>query len=153
MSRIRNYTGAQRTRLAIEEGLPSTFISESKSPIPIPPSCLKCFVPFAMTRHVQRGLCGVCHPATMFTGTLSDFPLTKPLVNGGYVTTGRYAHRHIIETELGRPLHPHERVVHLNAVRDDNRPSNLVVETSLVPKSKRIEDIIAFAEMIKSIYP
>jgi hypothetical protein len=61
-------------------------------------------------------------------------------------------HRHIMEGMLGRRLLPGEEVHHRNAVRSDNRPSNLQLWTTSHPAGSTVADKVAWAREILALY-
>lgn len=62
-------------------------------------------------------------------------------------------HRHVMEQKLGRKLYPEETVHHVNGDRFNNDLSNLELFSSRHGPGQRINDKVAFAIEILTLYP
>jgi hypothetical protein len=69
-------------------------------------------------------------------------------VNGHFVPE----HRHVMEQKIGRSLIKGENVHHVNGIRNDNRPENLELWLRAQPHGQRVEDKIAWAKELLSLY-
>lgn len=126
------------------------------------------------TRWVCRCECGVekvvsAANLVKSNGTRSCGCFRRPAgtgsINRGYVIMYRPDHpnawpsnglvaEHIVVMSdlLGRPLRPGENVHHKNGVRNDNRPTNLELWTTMQPAGKRVAELVDWARQILDLY-
>lgn len=61
-------------------------------------------------------------------------------------------HREVLAQVIGRPLLPEESAHHKNGDRSDNRPENLELWSKSQPAGQRVEDKVAWAFELLSLY-
>lgn len=129
---------------------------------PLPVQQEHCDVADCQRVHYSGGWCNFHWQRKRAGKPFSDPPMAYP-IGGTRATTAGYRelkttsgwslqHRVVMESAIGRALHPDETVHHINGVKDDNRLENLELWASHHPPGQRVEDLLAWADEIEARY-
>lgn len=86
-----------------------------------------------VAQDVYRYVCCYGHPNARANGMIAE-------------------HRLVMSNLLGRALHAHETVHHINGVRTDNRPENLELSSKGQPAGQRVADKLTWARELLRRY-
>jgi hypothetical protein len=109
------------------------------------------------------GMCNMHYKRIRRTGAAGSYERLRARVGLRITAKGyRYAnvdgksvpeHRLIMERKLGRPLHKHENVHHIDGDKLNNDPSNLELWVKTQPCGQRVTDKVAAAIRLLKQYP